>query len=196
MDWLAPQWLRAGGRSGGPLWRQWPRRCLSQQAWVWPVRPVPASSALAAGQPGGQLAAPLDDHWAAGLLGLRAAHWVDIQFIHVKSRHPDPLPLIMTHGWPGSVIELLGSVGPSPTRPRTAGGPRTRSTSCCPHCPATASPASPPRLAGTPARRAGVGRADEAPGLYPLRRPGRQRGRLGHRRDGPPGTPGGWPTST
>ena len=36
---------------------------------------------------------------------------VDIHFIHVKSPHPDALPLIMTHGWPGSVIELLGSVG-------------------------------------------------------------------------------------
>jgi pimeloyl-ACP methyl ester carboxylesterase len=37
---------------------------------------------------------------------------VDIHFIHVKSPHPDALPLIMTHGWPGSVIELLGAVGP------------------------------------------------------------------------------------
>ncbi|HEY2129755.1 MAG TPA: epoxide hydrolase [Streptosporangiaceae bacterium] len=36
---------------------------------------------------------------------------VNIHFIHVKSPHPDALPLIMTHGWPGSVIELLGSVG-------------------------------------------------------------------------------------
>jgi pimeloyl-ACP methyl ester carboxylesterase len=35
---------------------------------------------------------------------------VDIHFIHVKSRHEDALPLIMTHGWPGSVIELLGVV--------------------------------------------------------------------------------------
>src|ERR1700759_156170 len=32
---------------------------------------------------------------------------VDIHFIHVKSPHADALPLIMTHGWPGSVIELL-----------------------------------------------------------------------------------------
>src|SRR3954447_11877109 len=32
---------------------------------------------------------------------------VDIHFIHVRSPHPDALPLIMTHGWPGSVIELL-----------------------------------------------------------------------------------------
>jgi pimeloyl-ACP methyl ester carboxylesterase len=37
---------------------------------------------------------------------------VNIHFIHVRSRHEDALPLIMTHGWPGSVIELLDSVGP------------------------------------------------------------------------------------
>src|SRR5512132_2460419 len=37
---------------------------------------------------------------------------VDIHFIHVKSPHEQALPLIMTHGWPGSVIELLGTVGP------------------------------------------------------------------------------------
>jgi pimeloyl-ACP methyl ester carboxylesterase len=37
---------------------------------------------------------------------------VEIHFIHVKSRHENALPLIMTHGWPGSVIELLGAVGP------------------------------------------------------------------------------------
>jgi pimeloyl-ACP methyl ester carboxylesterase len=35
---------------------------------------------------------------------------VDIHFIHVKSRHESALPLIMTHGWPGSVIELLETV--------------------------------------------------------------------------------------
>jgi pimeloyl-ACP methyl ester carboxylesterase len=37
---------------------------------------------------------------------------VDIHFIHVKSDHANALPLIMTHGWPGSVIELLGAIGP------------------------------------------------------------------------------------
>jgi pimeloyl-ACP methyl ester carboxylesterase len=37
---------------------------------------------------------------------------VDIHFIHVRSRHEGALPLIMTHGWPGSVIELLDSIGP------------------------------------------------------------------------------------
>jgi pimeloyl-ACP methyl ester carboxylesterase len=37
---------------------------------------------------------------------------VDIHFIHVKSPHENALPLIMTHGWPGSVMELLETVGP------------------------------------------------------------------------------------
>jgi pimeloyl-ACP methyl ester carboxylesterase len=46
---------------------------------------------------------------------------VDIHFIHVKSPHAGALPMIMTHGWPGSVIELLGSVGPL-TDPVAHGG--------------------------------------------------------------------------
>jgi pimeloyl-ACP methyl ester carboxylesterase len=46
---------------------------------------------------------------------------VDIHFIHVKSSHPDALPLIMTHGWPGSVVELLDTVGPL-TDPTAFGG--------------------------------------------------------------------------
>ena len=49
---------------------------------------------------------------------------VDIHFIHVKSDHAGALPLIMTHGWPGSVIELLGAIGPltDPPPPRAHGG--------------------------------------------------------------------------
>jgi len=46
---------------------------------------------------------------------------VEIHFIHVKSAHEDALPLIMTHGWPGSVIELLEVVGPL-TDPTAHGG--------------------------------------------------------------------------
>jgi pimeloyl-ACP methyl ester carboxylesterase len=46
---------------------------------------------------------------------------VDVHFIHVKSSHPDALALIMTHGWPGSVIELLEVVGPL-TDPTAHGG--------------------------------------------------------------------------
>jgi pimeloyl-ACP methyl ester carboxylesterase len=44
-----------------------------------------------------------------------------IHFIHVRSRHDDALPLIMTHGWPGSVIELLDTIGPL-TDPTAHGG--------------------------------------------------------------------------
>ena len=37
---------------------------------------------------------------------------VEIHFIHVRSRHENAMPLIMTHGWPGSVVELLDTIGP------------------------------------------------------------------------------------
>ncbi len=46
---------------------------------------------------------------------------VEIHFIHVRSRHDNALPLIMTHGWPGSVVELLDVVGPL-TDPTAHGG--------------------------------------------------------------------------
>jgi len=46
---------------------------------------------------------------------------VEIHFIHVRSEHEDALPLIMTHGWPGSVVELLETVGPL-TDPTAHGG--------------------------------------------------------------------------
>ena len=45
----------------------------------------------------------------------------DIHFIHVKSPHQNALPLIITHGWPGSVIEMLEVVGPL-TDPTAHGG--------------------------------------------------------------------------
>jgi len=46
---------------------------------------------------------------------------VDVHFIHVKSPHPNALPLIMTHGWPGSIVEMVDSVGPL-TDPPAHGG--------------------------------------------------------------------------
>jgi pimeloyl-ACP methyl ester carboxylesterase len=46
---------------------------------------------------------------------------VEIHFIHVRSKHENALPLIMTHGWPGSVIELLDVIGPL-TDPTAYGG--------------------------------------------------------------------------
>jgi len=46
---------------------------------------------------------------------------VEIHFIHVKSPHKNAMPLIMTHGWPGSVVELLETIGPL-TDPTKYGG--------------------------------------------------------------------------
>jgi pimeloyl-ACP methyl ester carboxylesterase len=46
---------------------------------------------------------------------------VEIHFLHVRSEHESALPLIMTHGWPGSVIELLETIGPL-TDPTAHGG--------------------------------------------------------------------------
>jgi pimeloyl-ACP methyl ester carboxylesterase len=46
---------------------------------------------------------------------------LDIHFIHVRSPHQNALPLILTHGWPGSVIEMLGVIGPL-TDPTAHGG--------------------------------------------------------------------------
>jgi pimeloyl-ACP methyl ester carboxylesterase len=49
---------------------------------------------------------------------------VDIHFIHVRSKHEDAMPIIVTHGWPGSVIEQLKIVGPL-TDPTAHGGSQT-----------------------------------------------------------------------
>src|SRR4051794_15402839 len=46
---------------------------------------------------------------------------LDIHFIHVRSKHPDALPVIITHGWPGSVFENLKVIGPL-TDPTAHGG--------------------------------------------------------------------------
>jgi len=46
---------------------------------------------------------------------------LDIHFIHVRSQHEDALPLIVTHGWPGSIIEQLKIIGPL-TDPTAHGG--------------------------------------------------------------------------
>ncbi len=46
---------------------------------------------------------------------------VDVHFIHVRSKHPNALPLIVTHGWPGSIIEQLKIIDPL-TNPTAHGG--------------------------------------------------------------------------
>jgi len=46
---------------------------------------------------------------------------VDIHFIHVRSRHPNALPVIVTHGWPGSIVEQMKIIDPL-TNPTAHGG--------------------------------------------------------------------------
>ena len=99
---------------------------------------------------------------------------VDIHFVHVKSDHQDALPLIMTHGWPGSVIEMLDSVGPL-TDPTAHGGSRHG------RVPPRAAVTARVRLLGRAGRgrvgprpdRAGMVGAHAPARLRPLRGPGR-----------------------
>jgi pimeloyl-ACP methyl ester carboxylesterase len=46
---------------------------------------------------------------------------VDIHFIHIRSKHPNALPVIVTHGWPGSIVEQLKIIDPL-TNPTAHGG--------------------------------------------------------------------------
>jgi pimeloyl-ACP methyl ester carboxylesterase len=46
---------------------------------------------------------------------------VDVYFIHVRSKHDDAMPLVMTHGWPGSILEFMGVIEPL-TNPTAYGG--------------------------------------------------------------------------
>ena len=48
---------------------------------------------------------------------------LDIHFLHVRSPHPDAMPLIITHGWPGSVVEFQKVIEPL-TNPTAHGGDR------------------------------------------------------------------------
>ena len=116
---------------------------------------------------------------------------VEIHFIHVRSRHENALPLIMTHGWPGSVIELLDTVGPL-TDPTAHGGTAEDAFHLVlPSLPGYgfSERACRARLGGRP-HRTRVGGADGPPRLQALRRPGRRHGRSRHGRDGSPAVEG------
>ncbi len=76
-----------------------------------------------------------------------------VHFMHVRSQEPDAMPLIITHGWPGSVVEFMNIIGPL-TDPAAHGvaTPRTPSTSSYLRSPATGSP-------GRRTKRDGIGAA-------------------------------------
>jgi pimeloyl-ACP methyl ester carboxylesterase len=79
---------------------------------------------------------------------------VNIHFIHVKSPYEHALPLIMTHGWPGSVIELLDAVGPL-TDPKAHGArPEDAFNLVLPSLPGYGYSGEPTELGWDPARTA------------------------------------------
>ena len=73
---------------------------------------------------------------------------LDIHFLHVRSPHPQAMPLIITHGWPGSVVEFHKVIEPLTNPTALAAMPPMRFTSFARRCPASAFRPSPPRQAG------------------------------------------------
>ena len=116
---------------------------------------------------------------------------VDIHFIHVRSPHEDAMPLIMTHGWPGSIIELLETVGPL-TDPTAHGGDAEDAFHLVlPSIPGYGFSGEPAELGWDAGSHwASLGGADAPYRLHPLCRPGRRPGSRRHRRDGPAGSRG------
>ena len=112
-----------------------------------------------------------------------------IHFIHVKSRHENALPLIITHGWPGSVIEMLEVIGPL-TDPTAHGGTAEDAFDLViPSIPGYGF-SEEPAEAGWDSARVGEAWAElmRPPRLHAVCGPGRRPGRRRDRRDGPPGT--------
>ena len=84
---------------------------------------------------------------------------LDIHFIHVRSKHEDALPLIVNHGWPGSVIEQLKIIDRLTNRRHTAATRGMRSMWWFRRCRATGSPASRRVPAGVLSAWAGPGQS-------------------------------------
>ena len=84
----------------------------------------------------------------------------NVHFLHVRSPEPGAFPLILSHGWPGSVVEFLDVIGPL-TDPRSHGGdPVDAFHLVILRYPASGSPGRPVRQAGTASGSQGVRRTD------------------------------------
>ena len=116
---------------------------------------------------------------------------LDIHFIHVRSNHKNALPLIVTHGWPGSIIEQLKIIDPL-TNPTAHGASAADAFDLViPSMPGYGFSGKPTasRLGPRP-HCARVGRADEAPWIHEVRCARRRLGRDHHGRDGYTGASG------
>ena len=116
---------------------------------------------------------------------------LDIHFIHVRSKHENALPLIVTHGWPGSIIEQMKIIDPL-TNPTAHGGTAADAFHLViPSMPGYGYSGSPPPPAGAPTESRAPGRADEAPRIHEIRGAGRRLGCGRRRPDGRAGAAGG-----
>ena len=116
---------------------------------------------------------------------------LDIHFIHVRSKHENALPMIVTHGWPGSIIEQLKIIDPL-TNPTAHGGSAADAFHLViPSMPGYGFSGKPPTTGWDPERIATrLDRADEAPRLHEVRGAGRRLGRAHRRADGRAGAAG------
>ena len=122
---------------------------------------------------------------------------LDIHFIHVKSPHENALPLIITHGWPGSVIEMLNVIGPL-TDPTAHGGDAADAFDVViPSMPGYGYSAKPTSTGWGPFRIADAWiELMRTSRVHPVRRAGRRLGRPDHRCDGFEGAPRSCSAST
>ena len=115
---------------------------------------------------------------------------LDIHFIHVRSKHEDALPLIATHGWPGSVIEFLKVVGPLTDPEAHDGSAEDAFHLVIPSIPGYGCSGKPTDTGWVRLHRTRLGHADAASWLHGVRRAGRRLGGGHQRCDGHRGTSG------
>ena len=108
---------------------------------------------------------------------------LDIHFLHVRSPHPEAMPLIITHGWPGSIVEFHKVIEPL-TDPTAHGGNAADAFHVvCPSLPGFGFSAKPTTTGwGVDRIASSLGGADGSPRLRALRRAGRRLGLGGHDR--------------
>jgi pimeloyl-ACP methyl ester carboxylesterase len=114
---------------------------------------------------------------------------LDIHFIHVRSKHENALPLIVTHGWPGSIVEQLKIIDPL-TNPTAHGASAPDAFDVVvPSIPGYGYSGK-PNTTGWGPDRARLGHADDAPRVHEIRGARRRLGCSHRRLDGPAGASG------